>query len=79
MLKQFNEGRSRTLYCVATTLLPIKALKKLLDLAKKKVKEKGVEDGDLRSKTKILKELLSEVVSKLRIDLKLRKPSDLNK
>ena len=79
MLEQFNEGRSRTRYCVAATLLPIKALKKSLDLAKKKVKEKGVKDADLRSKAKILKEILNELALKERIDLKLRKPSDSKK
>ena len=79
MLEQFNEGRSRTLYCVAATLLPIKDLKKSLDFAKKKVKEKGVKDSDLRSKAKILKEILNELALKERIDLKLRKPSNLKK
>ena len=79
MLEQFNEGRSRTRYCVAATLLPIKALKKSLDLAKKKVKEKGVKDADLRSKAKILKEILNDIAAKERVDLKLRKPSDSKK
>ena len=79
MLEQFNEGRSRTFYCVAATLLPIEALKKTLNLAKKKVKEKGIRDSDLRSKAKILKEILSEATLKEQVVLKLRKPSNLKK
>jgi len=77
MLEQFNEGRSRTVYCVAATLLPIKALKKSLDLAKTRVKEKNVKGSDLQNKAKVLKDILSEIASKERIDLKLRNPSDL--
>jgi len=72
MLEQFNEGRSRSLYCVVVTLLPIKTLEKSLDLAKKKIKMRGVKASDLRSKAKALKDILGGIASKERIDLKLR-------
>jgi len=76
MLEQFNEGRSRSLYCIAATLLPIKALEESLDLAERKIKEKGIKDGDLRSKAKILKEILGEIASKELIDLSLKKQEE---
>jgi len=72
MLGQFNEGRSRSLYCVATALLSVEAVKKSLDLANNKVKEKGVKDNDLKNKAKILKEILSEIALKECVDLKPR-------
>ena len=77
MLEQFNEGQSRSLYCVAATLIPIETLKNSLDYAKKKVKERCVKDSDLKSKAKILKEILNEIASKGTINLNLRKPPSL--
>jgi hypothetical protein len=75
MLEQFNDGRSRSFYCVAATLLPLEALKKSLDLSERKAKEKGAENKDIKNKAKILKENLNETASKELIDLNLRKPS----
>jgi len=78
MLEQFNDGRSRSFYCVAATLLPLEALKKSLDLAKRKVKEEGIKDKDLKNKAKLLKENLNGTASKELIDLSLRKSSRKN-
>lgn len=72
MLEQFNEGRSRSLYCVAATLIPIESVKNALNHAKKNVKERGVKDYDLRGKAKILKKILNEIASKETINLNLR-------
>lgn len=72
MLGQFNEGRSRSLYCVAAALLSVEAVKKSLDLANNKVKEKGIKDNYLKNKAKVLREILSEIALKECVDLKLR-------
>lgn len=72
MLGQFNEGRSRSLYCVAAGSLSVEAVKKSLDLANNKVKEKGIKDNYLKNKAKVLREILSEIALKECVDLKLR-------
>jgi len=74
MLKKFNDRRSRSFYCVATTLLPIEALERSLNDAKKKVGEERIGSKDLKSCAKILKEVIDEVAKKEKVDLKLRKP-----
>jgi len=74
MLRKFNDGRSRSFYCVATTLLPIETLERSLNDAKKKVDEEGIGSKDLKSRAKILKEVINKTAKIKRIDLKLRKP-----
>lgn len=74
MLRKFNDGRSRSFYCVATTLLPIETLERSLKVAEKKVVEEGVGSRDLKGRAKILKEVINKAAQKKRIDLKLREP-----
>lgn len=74
MLRKFNEGRSRSFYCVATTLLPIETLERSLNDAKKKVGEEEIGPKDLKGRAKILKEVITKAAEKKKIDLKLRKP-----
>ena len=75
MLEGFNEGRSRSFYCIAATLLSIDDIKKLIDLAKKEVKTLGVRKDDVKSKAKILRETIQDVADEKGVDLKLRKPT----
>jgi len=79
LLRQYNDGRSRTLYCTAATLLSLKALTKVLSQAEKKVKAKGIKDSDFKSKAKILKEVLNTTASKEKTNLTLRKPPNSKK
>lgn len=74
MLKKFNEGKSRSFYCVAATLLPIEMLESSLDDAKKKICEERIGPKDIKSLAKVLKEVINKTANKERIDLKLRKP-----
>jgi len=68
MLQDFNEGRSKSYYCIATTVLEIDELKKALT----KVKEasKGLE---IKAKSKILHSILDEIAERKNYCLKLRK------
>lgn len=75
MLDEFNEGRSRSFFCIATALLSIKNIEKSLDKARKKVQTLGIEKEDIKSKAKILREFIQEVADREKVDLKLRKPS----
>jgi ATP-dependent protease HslVU (ClpYQ) ATPase subunit len=68
MMGEFNEGRSKTLYCVAATVLKIGELEKILNEAR--AKSKGL---DLNAKSKIIHSLLDEIANEKNYLLKLRK------
>ena len=75
MINNFNEGRSRSIYCIATTMLSITDLEKSVDKANQKIKTDEVGLDDVKTKAKILREILNKVALKDDVDLKLRKPS----
>jgi hypothetical protein len=68
MLKEFNEGRSKSYYCIAATVMDITELKQAL--AKAGMKSKGL---DIKGKSRTLHFLLDEIARKKRYFLKLRK------
>ncbi|HLE74722.1 MAG TPA: hypothetical protein VI864_01575 [Candidatus Bathyarchaeia archaeon] len=68
MLLEFNEGRSKTYYCIAVTVLGIEELKEALNEAKKKTQ--GLE---IKEKSRILHSMLDELAEKKHNCLKLRK------
>ena len=70
MLLEFNEGRSKTLYCIASTLLEILELERALDEAKKQSKYLEIKD-----KAKVLHLILTKIAKKKNYFLKLRKLS----
>ena len=68
MLKEFNEGRSKTYYCIAATVLQLEELEEALSGARKES-----EGLDVRAKSKILHRILDEIASRKHYHLKLRK------
>ncbi len=75
MINNYNEGRSRSFYCIATTLLPMPSLERALDDANQKIKTDDVSSDDIKTKAKILREIFNEAAMKDGVDLKLRKPT----
>lgn len=68
MLKDFNEGRSKSYYCISATVLELEELKEALAQAKKE------SDGlDVKKKSKILHSILDDIALKKNYYLKLRK------
>ena len=68
MLKDFNEGRSKSYYCIAATVLDIEELKEVLTQVKKKT------DGlDIKEKSKVLHTILDDIAQTKNYCLKLRK------
>jgi hypothetical protein len=68
MLRDFNEGRSKSYYCIATTVLDIKELKEAITIAKKRA------DGlDMKEKSKVLHTILDDIAQTKNYCLKLRK------
>ena len=65
MLKQFDDGRSKSFYCLASTLLPIESLEKSLYEVEK--------SDDIKMSAKKLKTNLNEKASQEGDELTLRK------
>lgn len=68
MLQDFNEGRSKSYYCIAATVLQIKELEEALIQAKK-----DSEGLDIKGKSKVLHRILDEIAVNKNYYLKLRK------
>ena len=68
MLKEFNEGHSKTHYCIAATVLEIEDLEKSLAEARKQVN--GLEP---KEKAQILHAMLDRTADRSKYRLKLRK------
>lgn len=62
MLKQFDDGRSRSFFCRAACLLEFRILQASIDTAIHKIKEEGIIPEDRKSKAKVLRALLTEAM-----------------
>lgn len=68
MLRDFNEGRSKSYYCIAATVLETEEIKQVLTVAKKE--SAGLK---IKEKAKLLHSILENIAAKKRYCLKLRK------
>lgn len=68
MLQDFNEGRSKSYYCTAATVLEPEELAEALTKAKKES-----EGMNIKGKSKILHSILDTIALKKKYNLKLRK------
>jgi len=68
ILMEFNEGRSKTLYCIAATVLEIDELESVLEKAR--AKSKGL---DIKAKSEVMHSILNEIAENKNYSLKLRK------
>lgn len=68
ILDNFNEGRSKSYYCIVATVMEIKELEEAVQKAKRD--SKGL---DIKGKSKILHKILDEIASRKMYKLKLRK------
>ena len=68
MLTDFNEGRSKSYYCIAATVLSIEELTDAITQAKKES-----EGLDIKGKSKVLHSILDKIAGKKGYYLKLRK------
>ena len=73
MLEQFNEGRSKSFYCIATALLPIDDLEKDLKESKRQIKEEEIDAKDLKAKSKVLRDNFTKLANSKSIELKLKR------
>ena len=68
MLREFNEGRSKSYYCIAVTVMEIGELEEALTKADKESKGLGIKE-----KSKVLHSILDEIAKQRNYYLKLRK------
>jgi hypothetical protein len=68
MLSEFNEGRSKSYYCIAATVMKIEELQNALNQARKN--SNGLE---LRAKSKVMHSVLDAIARDNSYYLKLRK------
>jgi hypothetical protein len=73
MLKNFNDGRSRSFFCRAAALLDLKNLKNSLDEAARKIRTDKIKKTDVKNKAKILKEIINETASQGGVELVKKK------
>ena len=73
LLDNYNEGRSKSFFCIATAHMSISDLEAGLEKAKQILKDENIKDNNLKARSKILKEQLSELADKAKIALKLKK------
>ncbi|MFX1329816.1 MAG: DUF3795 domain-containing protein [Promethearchaeota archaeon] len=73
MLDNFNEGRSKSFYCIATALLPLEDLESALKESNDKIKFEEINNNDLKVRAKILKETLNKKAEDKSIELKLKR------
>jgi hypothetical protein len=72
MLDDFDDGKSKSFYCVAAALLPATALEDSLHRVQRQIKEDKVKSADVKTKASILRGLLDDCAAKTGVDLKLR-------
>ena len=76
MLQSFDDGRSKSFYCIATTLLPLTDLETSVKKTEQKLKADTICFDDTRTRSKILKDFLNESASKNDVELRLRKKGE---
>ena len=64
MIDNFNDGRSRSFFCKATALLDVTSLENSLDEAARRIKTANIKPDDIKTKAKILKDILNEIAVK---------------
>jgi hypothetical protein len=73
MIKNFDDGRSRSFFCKATTLLDLTGLTSSLDKATQKIKTDKIRQNDVKNKAQILKEIINEIAFKEGVELVKKK------
>ena len=73
MLGGYNDGRSRSYFCIATALLDISDLEAALDRSAREIEATNVALDDMKSRAKILRGYLNETAAQKGIELRLKK------
>ncbi len=69
LINNYDDGRSKSFYCVSCQLIPLNKLKEALANTETKI----AEDVGIKEKVKVVRVAINNLADTLRIDLKLRK------
>ena len=70
-LNDYNEGRSKSFYCIASALLSISFLESCKKTLKQKMSNENIRN--IKEKSKMLKDILNKGAKEECVELKLRK------
>ena len=73
MIKNFDDGRSRSFFCKAAALLDLTGLKSSLNTATRKIKADKIKQNDIKKKAQILKEIIKKTALKEGVELVKKK------
>ena len=73
MIKNFDDGRSRSFFCGAAAFLDLAGLKNSIDKANQKIKIDKITQTDVKTKAKILKGNIYEIAMKEGLELVTKK------
>jgi hypothetical protein len=73
MLDEFDDGRSKSFYCLAAVLLPPDIIELSLERCREEMRASGIDGDDKKQIAKLLKEKLNKAAENAGIELKLRK------
>lgn len=71
MLASFDDGKSKSFYCIAAALLPVTALEESLRRAQQQVKKDKAKSQDIKTKAGILRGYLNGSAANAGVELKL--------
>ena len=72
MLESYDDGKSKSLYCIAAALLPPAGMEESLRRAEQRIKQDDVKLADVKTKARILRSLLDDCAARTGVELKLR-------
>ena len=69
LLRQYNEGRSMSIYCKVSSRMPIDLIRKAIEEAKDEFVRMKVDKSDIKSKARVLKAVIRSLALKEKIKL----------
>jgi len=72
LLQNYNEGRSMSFFCKVSTKIPVGLTNKAIKEANKKLISEKVDKSDIKSRAKILKEIIKDLALKADVNLGLK-------
>jgi hypothetical protein len=70
LLRDYNEGRSMSLYCKVCARMPIDSINKATEKTKEKLADRELDKSDMKSKAKVFKSTISDLALEAHISLK---------
>ncbi len=69
LLRDYNEGRSMSLFCKVCARMPIDLINKAIEEAEEKLTVAKVDKSDMKAKAKVFKSVIKDLASEVNIAL----------